>query len=1009
MKKTKQLKRTLFLLLSFAFVLSINAQEKTITGIVKSKTDGLTLPGVNVLVKGTNTGASTDFDGNYSISVSKENAILVFSYVGYKSIEIPVGSSNQINAQLEEDLAALDEVLVVGYGTRKKSDLTGSVSSVKSEELTAFPVLDAQQALQGRAAGVAVQSNNGGEPGAPISVVIRGNTSVNGTSAALVVVDGFVGATYPQPGDIASVEVLKDASATAIYGSRGANGVILVTTKKGKKGKMTVELNSNYAIQSTSNRLDLLNANQFANYNRQINPAYVQGPESTNWQDLIFTTGHTTNHQLSFSGGSDKMNYYISGNYFDQDGVVINSGFERFSFLTNIDAQINDKLKIGFNAFGSRSNKDGVSSQADSGGRGSGDVISIAYRFVPDIGVLDENGNNTFNPVGDNIDNPFAVATERVDETIEDIYRANFYGEYKILDNLLFKSTFGFNSRNQTRGQYTPSTLITSAADVGGIASIENLKRNTLLTENYLTYTKEIGKGNITALVGFSYQKDEELTNSAGAQGFVTNSTSYLNLSSASVPLLPESFFRDSELQSLYGRINYDYDDKYLITLTARRDGSSVFAKNNKYAFFPSGAIGWKISNEDFLKDSATISNLKVRASYGASGNPSITEFQSFSTFTPIYTAVGDQTVNAVVPGRPANPNLRWETSNQANIGIDLGLWNNRVSLSLDYYNIETNDLVLRNSSTAEYTGFLEPAFFANIGELSNTGFEVVLSTRNISTDNFSWSTDFNWSRNRNEIVKLAVSGEDLFLDSAAPGHFLQDETHILREGEPIGQFFGYEYRGVYQGGELPEGTATFSGAVAGDELFTDVEVDGVSDGVINSADRKIIGDPNQDWTFGLNNTFKYKGFDLGIFFQGAIGGDIYSFTLSELASGGSNATTEALNAWTPSNTNTNVPSVSARERRINSRFVYDGSYVRLKNLVFGYSLPDQLVDKLGMDNVRLSLSGQNLLTITDYPGTDPEVSYQASGNRNGNVNRGFDYGNYPNIESITFSVNLKF
>ncbi|MFD2724698.1 SusC/RagA family TonB-linked outer membrane protein [Hyunsoonleella rubra] len=1009
MKKTKQLKKTLFLLLSFCFVLSASAQERTIAGTVTSKTDGLTLPGVNVIVKGTTNGASTDFDGNYSISVTEENTILVFSYVGYKSLEVSVGSSNQINVQLEEDLAALDEVVVVGYGTRKKSDLTGSVSSVKSEEMTAFPVLDAQQALQGRAAGVAVQSNNGGEPGAPISVVIRGNTSVNGSSAALVVVDGFVGATYPQPGDIASVEVLKDASATAIYGSRGANGVILVTTKKGKKGKMTVELNSNYAIQTTSNRLDLLNASQFADYNRLINPAYTQGAENTDWQDLIFTTGHTTNHQLSFSGGSDKMNYYISGNYFDQDGVVINSGFERFSFLTNIDAQINDKLKIGFNAFGSRSNKDGVSSQADSGGRGSGDVISIAYRFVPDIGILDENGNNTFNPVGDNIDNPFAVATERVDETTEDRYRANFYGEYKILDNLVFKSTFGFNSRNETRGQFTPSTLITSAGDVGGVASIDNLKSNTLLTENYLTYTAAIGKGNITALVGFSYQKDEELTNSTGAQGFITNSTAYLNLGTASVPLLPESFFRDRELQSMYGRINYSYDDRYLITLTARRDGSSVFAKNNKYAFFPSGAIGWKISNEAFLKDNATISNLKLRASYGSSGNPSITEFQSFSTFTPIYTAVGDQTVNAVVPGRPANPDLKWETSNQANIGIDLGLWKNRVSLSLDYYNIETNDLVLRNSSTAEYTGFLEPAFFANIGELSNTGFEVVLSTRNISTDNFSWSTDFNWSRNRNEIVKLAVSGEDLFLDSAAPGHFLQDETHILREGEPIGQFFGYEYRGVYQGGELPEGTATFSGAVAGDELFTDVEVDGVSDGVINSADRKIIGDPNQDWTFGLNNTFRYKDFDLGIFFQGAIGGDIYSFTLSELASGGSNATTEALNAWTPSNTNTNVPRVSARERRINSRFVYDGGYVRLKNIVLGYSLPDQVADKLGMDNVRLSLSGQNLLTITDYPGTDPEVSYQASGNRNSNVNRGFDYGNYPNIESITFSVNLKF
>ncbi len=1005
MKKTKQLKQTLFLLLGFCFVLSIHAQEKTITGTVTSKTDGLTLPGVNVIVKGTSNGTSTDFDGKYSINVTEESAVLVFSYVGFKSLEITVGSPNQVNVQLDEDLAALDEVVVVGYGARKKSDITGSVSSIKSEEVTAFPVLDAQQALQGRAAGVAVQSNNGGEPGTPINVTIRGNTSINASSAALVVVDGFVGATYPQPGDIESVEVLKDASATAIYGSRGANGVILVTTKKGRKGKMTVELNSNYAIQTTSNRLDLLDASQFADYTSAINSSYTQGPANTDWQDLIYTTGHTTNHQLSFSGGSDNINYYVSGNYFDQDGVVINSGFERFSFLSNIDAQINDKLKLGFNGFGSRSTKNGVSTQAVSGGRGSGDVISIAYRFAPDLGVLDDNGNNTFNSVGDDIDNPFAVASERVDETFEDIYRANFYGEYEIIEGLTFKSTFGFSSRNQTRGQFTPSTLITSAGDQGGIAGIANLKNTNLLSENYFTYTREIGNGSLTLLAGYSYQKDKTFTNSAGAEGFVTNGVSYNALDTGSTPLIPESFLSEFEIQSQYGRINYDYDDKYLITFTARRDGASNFAKNNKYAFFPSGALGWKVSNENFLKDNETISNLKLRASYGVTGNPSITPYNSLATLQSIYAVTGDQTVNAVVSGRPANPNLKWESSYQTNFGIDLGLWQNRASLSVDIYNIDTKDLIVGNSNTPEYTGFLNPNFLDNIGEINNKGLEITLSTRNISTEDFTWSTDLNWSRNRNTVEKLFGSDVDLFLPSAAPGHFLQDETHILREGEALGQFFGWEYRGVYQGGTLPQGTATFSGAVAGDELFTDVD----NSGEINSSDRKIIGDPNQDWTFGFNNTFKYKNFDLGIFFQGAVGGDIYSFTLSELASGGSNATTEALNAWSPSNTDTNVPSPATREKRMNSRFVFDGTYVRLKNLVLGYNLPQNITEKLGMDNVRFSLSGQNLLTFTDYPGTDPEVSYRASGSQNANVNQGFDYGNYPNIESVTFSVNLKF
>ncbi|NER17851.1 SusC/RagA family TonB-linked outer membrane protein [Spongiivirga citrea] len=991
---------TLFLLF---FGLILHAQQKTITGKITTKDDGFGLPGVNVVLKGTTIGVSSDFDGNYSIQVEGDNPILVFSYIGFKTQEINVGSNTIINVQLEDDAANLDEVVVIGYGTTKKSDITGSVSSVKSEELSAFPVLSTEQALQGRAAGVAVQSNNGGEPGAPINIRIRGNTSIGASSAALVVVDGFIGGSIPQPNDVASIEVLKDASATAIYGSRGANGVILVTTKKGTKGKMQIELNSSYAIQNITETLDLLNANQFANYRQQINPAYTQGPVDTDWQDLIYRTGSVSNHQLSFSGGSDKINYYVSGNYFKQDGIVINSDFERFSFLGNIDIQATDRLKLGFNSFANRGNKNGVQSQASSGGSGGGDVISTAYRFAPDQPIQDANGVNTTNPVGDEFDNPVAIARESVDDTTTDDYRANFYADYELIDGLSFKTTFGFSTVNRTRGRFLPSTLIGQASGQGGIASIESLKGTDILSENYLTYNKDFDKHSLTALLGYSYQKTRRERYSAESQNFISNSVSYFNLAAGSNVQTPVSNLTESEIVSQFARVNYEYDDRYLLTLTARRDGASNFAKNNKYAFFPSGAIGWNISNEEFLSESNTISNLKLRASYGVTGNPSINPYQSLASLDAIYAAVGDQTVNAVVPQQLANPDLKWESSYQTNIGVDFGFFDNRLTTTLDYYNIDTKDLILGDSGAPEYIGFSRLESLRNVGEINNKGFEITISSLNVANDNFTWSTDLNWATNKVEVVKL-INGEDIFLDSA-PGSFLQDQTHILREGEAVGVFWGYEYQGVYQGGAVPAGQGTYEGAEAGDELFTDLD----GDGIITGDDRKIIGDPNQDWTFGLNNTFTYKNFDLNIFFQGAIGGDIFSYTFLELASGESNATTEVLNAWTPANTNTNVPSAKVREKRINSRFVYDGSYVRLKNLALGYNLPTDVIGKFGLQGLRVSLSGQNLLTFTDFPGTDPEASYQSQGNQNNNVNLGFDYGSYPNIRSYTLSLNLKF
>ncbi|TBN03668.1 TonB-dependent receptor [Hyunsoonleella flava] len=1008
MKKTKQVKNAFLLLLSLCFVFSAAAQEKTVQGTVTSQSDGSALPGVNVIVKGTTTGTSTDFDGNYTIEVNGD-VILVFSYVGYTTREVRVGSSSRLDVQLEEDLAALDEVVVVGYGSRRKSDVTGAVSSVKSEELNAFPVLDAAQALQGRAAGVVVQSNNGGEPGAPINIQIRGNTSINASSSPLIVVDGFVGATFPQPNDIESIEVLKDASATAIYGSRGSNGVVLVTTKKGRSGALTIELNSNYSVQNTANELDLLNADQFATYQQAINSSYVQGPANTDWQDLLYRTGSTQNHQASFSGGTDKINFYASANYFKQDGILINSEFERFTFLSNIDAQVTDKLKLGVNVFGSRGAENGVPTQStgETANGGGDDVVSGAFRFAPDLGVLDDNGLNTVNGVGDDIDNPFAVATEGVNETKTDVYRANLYANYDILENLAFKTTFGFSTTNETFGLFRPSTLITTAGgNVGGRAIVENFKRTNLISENYLTYTANIDKGKLTVLAGYSYQKNSRENFATGAQGFTSNSFSYFNLSGGSVQLIPTSSLVESEIQSQFGRVNFDYDDKYLVTATVRRDGASNFAANEKYAIFPSAAVGWKISNEDFLKDHDKISNLKLRASYGVTGNQAISPYQSLARFNNIYAVTNGQTVSAVTPDQAANPDLKWESSYQTNIGLDLGLFSNKVSLSVDYYNIDTKDLIINDSSQPEYFGFLTPASLRNVGEVNNKGFEINLNTRNISNENFTWTTDFNWSTNKNELVTL-LDGEDIFLD-ASPGYFNIDRTHVLREGESVGTFWGYEYQGVYQGGALPAGTALLPGGEAGDQLFTDVD----GSGDISPADQQIIGDPIPDFTYGITNNFTYKNFDLNIFFQGVKGGDIMNLTAVQLFNGDSNATTDILNSWTPSNTGSNIPRAKLRGKEITSRFVEDGSYLRLKNIALGYTLPSDITEKLGMQRVRVSVSGQNLITITDYSGLDPEVSYFGSGGGNSadnNTTNGFDFGNYPTLKSVNFSVNLRF
>jgi TonB-linked SusC/RagA family outer membrane protein len=995
--------------------------QQTIEGTVVDKADNSPLIGVSVYEKGTTIGTVTDFNGNYSLSVSGPESVLVFSFVGYAPVEQVVGTAKTFNVSLGADTENLGEVVVVGYGARKKSDVTGSVSSVKASELTSFPVLDAAQAIQGRAAGVVVQSNNGGEPGAPISITIRGNTSINASSSPLIVVDGFVGGNMPQAGDIESMQILKDASATAIYGSQGANGVILVTTKKGVSGKVTVDFTATYSVQSTANSLDLLNASDFADYQNDIRDNegnttdYTQGDYDTDWQDLIYTTGSTQNYSLSISGGSDKIKAYASGSYFKQDGIVIESDYERVSYLTNIDAQVNDKLKVGLSLTGGKSKKNGVATQSDGSATvGSDDVISLAMRFAPDKGIYNEDGSySTNDQVGDEVDNPYAVATERVDETEIENFRANAYVNYEIIDGLTFKSTFGLSTENEFEGIYFPSTLTIASGGVDGRAIVSEDKESSTLTESYLTYEKELGPGKLTLLAGFSYQKTTQKGIYSEGTGTISDSFSYYGLWTATSLINGgdgDIYLEETEIQSQYGRVNYDLSDKYLLTATVRRDGASNFAANEKYAIFPSAAFGWKVTNEKFMENVKDVSNLKLRLSYGVTGNPSIDAYQSLASYSSIYASSNGETVDAVTPYQAANPDLKWESSYQTNLGIDLGFLDNKISLSFDYYNIDTKDLIMVDNSIPDYFGYYNDETLTNVGEINNEGIEISLHTQNIVTDDFRWSTDLVFSKNKNTVVSL-VNGADYF-GSGAPSYFSVSDNYILREGEEVGLFWGYDYAGVYQGGDIPDGTAllTSSDVVGGEPLFYDQD----EDGTIGESDETIIGNPNPDFTWGLTNNFTYKNFDVSIFFQGSHGGEIFNMTNVQLYNGDANTTKEYFNnAWTESNTDTDDPRVgNGSNREMSSRFIEDGSYVRLKNLSIGYTLPSTIIEKFNLVNARVSVSAQNLLTWTDYSGLDPEVNYYgASGDNDTSSNtvRGFDFGNYPTTRSVSFSINLTF
>ncbi|MFC4872194.1 SusC/RagA family TonB-linked outer membrane protein [Negadavirga shengliensis] len=1018
----------------------LEQSERTVQGKVTTS-EGEALPGVSVMIKESSSGTVTDVEGNYRMNIPDQNAILVFSYIGYKSEEIAVGNQATINVSLSLSDESLDEVVVIGYGSVRKSDLTGSVVSVKEDELKAIPATTFDQALQGRAAGVQVVQASG-TPGGETNIRIRGTSSINASSEPLYVIDGMlinsngdemsIGGRGPRigalatinPSEIESIEVLKDASATAIYGSRGANGVILITTKRGKEGVGTVNLESYYGVQQVSRKLDLLDASQFAqlvneaSINANRNPVYVNPANlgrGTDWQEELFRTAPITSHQLSFTGGDERTKYAVSGGYFNQDGIIIGSDFERYSFRTNLDREISKKLTVGTSLSYNNMASNGVLTGP---GQIVPGVITNALQFNPVLPVYDASrpGGYTFqHDRKDAVANPVAEAKEYQALTQSSRVLGNFYANYTFMENLEFRTSFGIDALHTKSNTFGPNFL-KRTENSKGEASVSALQAMTWLNENTLSYKREINENNhFDVLLGYTMQHFRNESVSAVAFDFPDNRTGYHNLDAALNPQRPTNMESEWSMVSYLGRVNYTLNDRYLFTLSGRIDASSKFATGNKYGFFPSGAFAWRVSDEQFMADAGFVSDLKLRASYGLIGNQAIPPYQSLALVGPFGQGVFNNPtgIPEVIAGQEPlsypNRDLRWESTEQANLGLDLAVLDHRLMFTAEVYHKNTFDLLL--STPIPYTtGFGNTLL--NIGNVRNRGLDIEVRSVN-TTGKLAWNTSLNFSINRNRILNLARE-EDILLGVGG---------NILRENEPIGSFYGYVFDGIFQTDEEAQNSPVLRGqeptspnpasrAQAGDRRYRDISgPNGVPDGIIDEYDRTIIGSAEPDFIWGINNDLTYKNFNLSFFFQGSQGNQMVNMNLVNLENfnGQQNLLAEAgLNRWTPENPSNRYPralSDGSLDNVFSSRFVEDASYIRLRNVMLSYNFPFGTLSKIGVRNLRVYVSGTNLLTFTKYSGYNPE------GNAYGATTNivGVDDGIYPLAKTYIMGLNFGF
>ena len=984
----------------------VYAQDIQVTGTVNDET-GSPLPGVSILLKGTTRGTTTDLDGKYSIS-GPSSGVLVFSFIGYNTVEETIGSRSKIDLSLTPDMSNLEEVVVVGYGTQKKSQLTGAISSVGNKEIQELPITDARQALQGRAAGVDVVQP-GSKPGSAPQVRIRGRRSFNASNEPLYVIDGIPtvgGLEDINPQDITSMEVLKDASATAIYGSRGSNGVVLITTKRGSAGKTVVSLDSYYGISSELGRIEVFDGPGFAEYKREsrrATGAYPEGPataeadaklfepvelesinlgRSTDYVAGLMRQGNIQSHQIGVSGGNEKTSFFVSGNYFKDLGVIQKQDFSRYTFRINLDHKISDKVRIGTSTLITFSERNGENFNP----------IGGALQENPLGKPFDDEGNLIFLPTSDGLrTNPFAevVPGAQVDETYRTRIFNSLYLNWEIAKGLTYRVNFGPDYTVRRTGRFTGSQT-NSRRGGDATASVDDRFQLNYTLENILTYTKtfkSVHNLNLTALQSFQRDKFEQSTISV--LGIPAPSQLYHRLGDASQITGANTNLVEWALLSYMARANYDYKGKYLITATVRADGSSRFGQNNRFGIFPSVAFGWNMHEESFLKNSSFVDQLKFRASYGSIGNQAITPYQTQALLGRTSYAWDNTAAFGYRPNTIGNPDLRWETSTTFNTGFDFSILKNRIFGSVEYYITNTSDL-LAPQPLPNSTGF--GGFTTNIGETQNKGIELSLSTLNVEKGDFTWSTDLIFTRNREKIVSLP-NGDDI-----AAGRFI---------GQPLTVFYDLKRVGIWQTSE--KDLAASFGDKPGEIKIQDTN----GDGKINSLDRVILGSAVADFALGMTNRFNYKGFDLSFFLFGRFGSMIRSQFHQQFNTLFGRYNNLAVDYWTPNNPTNLYPRPNQNQEfpKYNSSMsLMDGTFIKVRNINFGYNFTREAAEKIGLTSLRLYSSIQNPFIFSEYrrvhKGIDPETFIDGEQGVEGGV---INANIAPPVVQFTFGINAKF
>jgi TonB-linked SusC/RagA family outer membrane protein len=1020
-----------------------NNSSTTITGQVIDEL-GNPLPGVSVLVKGTPRGTSTDIDGKYSISVNaSSNTTLEFSFLGFTTKSVSLTAKIKVyNVQLEPSVSGLNEVIVIGYGTSKRGDLTGSIGSVAMTDLQKAPVPSFDQALAGRVAGVNVSARDG-QPGADLNIVIRGNNSVTQNNSPLYVVDGFPMeaslASILNVQDIESIDVLKDASATAIYGARGANGVIMITTKKGEKGEPKIVYDNFFGLQSNLKKQELLSPYEFVKLQLEISPGangprYINEPagltlesyrdiKGIDWQDEIMKVNPIQSHSLSISGGTDKTKYRISGSFLDQDGIIINSGFNRLQGKISLEQTLSKKIKTGVQLNYTSTKRFGkVAGQAESSSTLT--LLYSAFGFRPVSGNIDDQEDlidvgldPDINPASDFRFNPLKTVQNTFNPRLENTVLSTAYLDYKILPNLTFRTTGGITSRQVDFKQFFNSnTQSGNPLSINGVnGSVSNSLASNYSNENTLTYSKKTKNHNFSVLGGFSVYKDDFTSNGYSSVQIPNESLGISGIDEGRI-ISGDSEITYNTQASFLGRTTYNYKSKYLLTASFRADGTSKFRSGSKWGYFPSASAAWRISEEKFLKSIPFIDDAKLRVGYGSTGNNRVDDFAYLSRYGIRSTSgysLNNSPLQGVVPNVLGNTGLKWETTEQFDIGIDIAIFKTRVSLTADYYKKVTSDLLL-NATLAPSQGYLRG--IKNIGKVSNDGFEFTLNTVNIKSSKFNWSSNFNISFNRNKVLELN-EGQASLLTTVGWGNFGSVAPYIAIPGSPIAQYYGYKFDGVYQFEDfdkLPNGNYVLKANIPnngqpranitpGTMKLKDINGDGVVDG----NDQTIIGNPVPIHTGGFSNNFTYKNFDLNIFFQWSYGNDILNVNRIVFEGGESrsnlNQFASFANRWTPENPTNELYAVNKQGPIVySSRTIEDGSYLRLKTVSLGYNFESKLLSKVKIKGLRTYVSAQNVLTWTNYSGMDPEVSV-----RNSALTPGFDLSAYPKFRTVTAGLNI--